>query len=83
MFTPPPGADDAIRAHLVNSADIAARVRVERGAVSNWLRRYPSLAALVIVRLDHGGPLFWWPQVAAELDRLGLPDRRYGRRRKT
>ncbi|WP_157253160.1 hypothetical protein [Nonomuraea typhae] len=81
MWSPPPDADAAIREHLVYPAEIARRTGVTRGAVGNWMARYPTLAGLAIVELWHGGAVFWWPQVAAELERLGLPDHRYGKRK--
>lgn len=77
-FTPPPGANDAMRKHLVHAAEIARRTGVTKQAVSLWIARHRSLAELVITWVGARNPVFWWPQVEAELARLGLPDTRYG-----
>lgn len=79
-FTPPPGANEAMRQHIVHAAEIARRTGVTKQAVSVWLDRHRSLAELVIVWVGGRNPIFWWPQVEAELQRLGLPDRRHTRK---
>lgn len=53
-WEPPPGAADAIAAHLVCGAEIARRNRVTRAAVSNWFSRYPVLALLAVADVGQG-----------------------------
>ncbi|MFI7113996.1 hypothetical protein ACIBK9_47300 [Nonomuraea sp. NPDC050227] len=77
-FVAPPGANDAIREHLVNSAEIARRTGVTKQAVSLWITRHQSLAELVITWVGSHNPMFWWPEVEAELGRLGLPGAQAG-----
>ncbi|NRQ36014.1 hypothetical protein HII36_29895 [Nonomuraea sp. NN258] len=77
-FTPPPGADEAMRQHLVHAAEIARRTGVTKAAVSLWIARHRSLAELVITWVGKHNPVFWWPQVEAELQRLGLPAAQVG-----
>lgn len=77
-FHPPSGANKAIREHLVTSAEIARRTGVTKQAVSQWVARHRTLAELVIAWVGSRNPVFWWPQVEAELARLGLPGTRFG-----
>ena len=48
-FEPPPGANEAMRQHLVHAAEIARRTGVTKQAVSRWIGRHRSLAELVVV----------------------------------
>lgn len=75
-FAPPPGANEAMRQHLVHAAEIARRTGVTKQAVSLWIARHRSIAELVITWVGARNPVFWWPQVDAELNRLGLPGKR-------
>lgn len=70
-FEVPDGVARLVREHLVCPQDIADRVCVSKQAVSQWVRRYPEFAALIVA--SPGGPLWWWPQAKALLDELGLP----------
>jgi hypothetical protein len=72
-----------MRKHLVHAAEIARRTGVTKQAVSLWIARHRSLAELVITWVGARNPVFWWPQVDAELKRLGLPGTQFGKQRTT
>jgi hypothetical protein len=82
MFHVPPGTNELISQHLVNSAEIARRTGVTRAAVANWTQRHPEFAATAIPLSTSSSRsyVFWWPQVEECLKELGIPNESAKRR---
>lgn len=68
-----------LRANLVTKQQIAEQVQVDLANVSNWAARYDDWPEAFLSGTGYGshdggnGALYWWPDVAAFLDRHGLP----------